>query len=79
MEVDLDEIKLGDYLKSEVYTYSQKWFTYPEYNSIREGKVVEIKHRNSPYGIMIRNLRGEIVPICCDPGSSGEYIIYKLY
>lgn len=92
--INLTDVQIGDYVKCETYTHSQKWMVrsgYDNYNSTKEGRVVGISYtpvwdaesQTSKFPAL--NLSDIMVDtikgtdfLGPDPGSSGGYDIYKL-
>tara|TARA_X000000950_G_C13622298_1_gene539900 strand:+ start:245 stop:724 length:480 start_codon:yes stop_codon:yes gene_type:complete len=73
---DLDEINVGDYVKGETMTNSQKYGD--DYNYTVEGELI-YKDNNEFCRCEIRTSDGVITNLCTDVGSSGMNIISKRY
>ena len=68
----IKDIKLGDRVKSVVWTFSQKYMLregYEEYNMTKEGIVVELG--KTFFDTFIETDNGDKVFLAVDPGSSG--------
>jgi len=68
----INDIKLGDRVKSTVWTFSQKYMLiegYQEYNMTKEGIVIELG--KTFFDTYIEKDNGDKVLLAVDPGSSG--------
>uniref|UniRef100_A0A6C0AYD3 Uncharacterized protein n=1 Tax=viral metagenome TaxID=1070528 RepID=A0A6C0AYD3_9ZZZZ len=73
---DLDQINVGDYVKGQTMTNSQKYGD--DYNYTVEGELI-YKDNNGFCDCQIKTLDGEIRNLCTYVGSSGMNLIYKRY
>ena len=76
MNILIEDIKVGDIVKSTVGTYSQKyllWEGYEEYNCSKEGTVIKIGE--SFFDTIIITEEGHETVLASDPGSSGYVYI----
>ena len=73
---DLDQINVGDYVKGQTMTNSQKYGD--DYNYTVEGELIH-KDNNEFCYCQIRTSDGEIRNLCTDVGTSGMNLIYKRY
>jgi len=74
--VSIEDIKVGDIVRSTVGTHSQKylmWEGYEAYNRTIEGTVV--KKGKTFFDTVIITEDGEELFLAVDPGSSGYYYI----
>jgi hypothetical protein len=79
--IALTNIELGDYIRCESYTHSQKWLEVPGYNQVIEGRVILVTEEiNSPADIMIEtkgsDSKGSVERLGPDLGSSGGYMVW---
>jgi len=68
----INDIKLGDRVKSTVWTFSQKYMLkqgYEEYNMTKEGIVIELG--KTFFDTYIETDNGDKVLLAVDPGTSG--------
>ena len=73
---NLNEIDVGDYVKGETMTNSQKYGD--DYNYTVEGELIH-KDNDEFCDCEIRTSNGKIRNLCRDVGSSGMNLIYKRY
>jgi hypothetical protein len=74
----IDELKLGDRVKSNVFTWSQKWMIpgYEEYNMTKIGTIVRLGE--SFFDTYIIDDENKEILLAVDPGSSGGVSIEKI-
>jgi hypothetical protein len=69
---NIDQLKLGDTVRSTVFTWSQKymmWEGYEEYNCTKIGTIVFLGE--CFFTTKIKKEDGEVVFLAVDPGGSG--------
>jgi len=71
--VDLEELNIGDYVKGETFTNSQRYGE--EFNYEIEG-ILHEKH-DTLYNCIILDSDNNEVPLCRDVGTSGGNSVYK--
>ena len=72
----IDELKEGDYVISEVFTFSQKYLMderYKEFNFTKKGIITKLG--NTFFNTYIKDDNGDEVVLASDPGSSGVVTI----
>ena len=69
---DLNDIEIGDYVKSTTMMNSQK---YAEYNKVVRGKVIQTG--DEPHEILIVTSKGKVKPLAINIGTSGSVAIKK--
>lgn len=77
-QTSISDIKVGDYVRCEVFTYSQKWMErpgYEEYNMTSEGQIVSISDNGQERQLSDILIDGNRV-LGHSPGSSGGYTIW---
>jgi hypothetical protein len=74
----IDELKVGDRVKSNVFTNSQKWMIpgYEEYNMTKIGIIVRLGI--SFFDTYIIDDENKEIVLAVDPGSSGGVSIEKI-
>ena len=68
----ISDLKIGDYVRSTVGTYSQKyllWEGYEDYNCTKIGTIIKLG--NSFFDTIIMTDEGDEIFLASDPGSSG--------
>jgi hypothetical protein len=74
--ITINDIKIGDIVKSTVFTFSQKYLLYEgyaEYNCSKEGTVIKVGE--TFFNTIIITEEGDEIYLASDPGSSGDVII----
>lgn len=77
--LDISDVSIGDYIRCETFTHSQKWLIpgYEEYNCVTEGRVILMQYPPSnPTDIMIE-FEGQVQRLGPDPGTSGGWILWR--
>jgi len=72
---NIDELKVGDHVVSNVFTWSQKYMIpgYEEYNMTKSGIITRIG--TSFFDTYIKNDEGNEVVLVSDPGTSGAVTV----
>lgn len=73
---DIDQLQLGDLVKSVVYTWSQKYMMYEgyeDYNSTKVGTIIFLG--DTFFTTKIKMEDGKEVFLAADPGTSGSVTI----